>query len=58
MWQHLLAILIKDNDLQIWQTSDSFGNNWWHAYDPATGRSTSVDSEADMRVWIEQRYYG
>jgi hypothetical protein len=57
IWQHLLTILTKGNDLQVWQTSDRFGNTWWNAYDPATGRSTSLASEAEMRVWIEERYY-
>lgn len=57
IWQHLLTILTKGNELQVWQTSDRFGNTWWNAYDPATGRSASLASEAEMRIWIEKRYY-
>ncbi len=57
IWQHLSAFLTKGNELQVWQTVDHFGNTWWNAYDPATGRSTSVASEAEMRVWVEKRYY-
>lgn len=57
IWQHLLTTLTNDNALQVWQTTDRFGNTWWNAYDPATGRSTSLASEAEMRVWIEERYY-
>lgn len=55
--QQLLAILIRDmNELQIWQSSDD-GNTRWNAYDPVTGHRISVDSEAEMRAWIETRYY-
>ena len=57
IWQHSLTILTKGNELQVWQTSDRFGNTWWNAHDPATGRSTSLASEAEMRVWIEEHYY-
>ena len=53
----LLTILTGGNELQVWQTSDRFGNTWWNAYDPATDRSTSHASEAEIRVWIEKRYY-
>ena len=58
IWQHLLTILTKDiNELQVWQTSDHLGNTWWNAYEPTTGRSTSLASDAEMRVWIEEGYY-
>ena len=56
IFQRLLKLFVGANDLRIWQTNDSLGNNWWHAYDPVTGRHTSVDSEAEMRAWIEQHY--
>ncbi len=55
--QRLMQLFVGGNDLRIWQTYDQFGNNWWHAFDPLTGRYTSVESEAEMRAWIEQRYY-
>lgn len=55
--QRLLKFFIGGNELRIWQTYDRAGNNWWHAYDPVTGRHASVDSEAEMRVWIEQQYH-
>ena len=57
IFQRLLKFFVGANDLRIWQTNDRLGNNWWHAYDPVTGRHTSVDSEAQMRTWIEQHYY-
>ncbi len=57
IWQHLIAILTKQPELQVQQRSDRFGNTWWEAYDPVTGRSASFGSETDMLAWIEARYY-
>lgn len=57
VWSFLLSILTKGNELQVWQTSDRLGNTWWNAYDPANGRSTSHATDAEIRVWIEKRYY-
>ncbi len=55
--QGLMQVFVGSNDLRIWQTYDRFGNNWWNAYDPLTGRNTCVESEAEMRAWIEQHYH-
>ena len=55
--QRLIETFIGSNDLQIGQTYDRFGNKWWHVYDPVTGRHASVDSEEQLRAWIEERYY-
>lgn len=45
------------NEPQIWSKTDRYGNTSWHAYDPVSGYSVSRDSEAEMRQWLEQRYY-
>ncbi|MBW4522379.1 MAG: hypothetical protein KME16_22220 [Scytolyngbya sp. HA4215-MV1] len=29
---------------------------WWYAFDPRTGECVYADSEAELRVWIEQHY--
>lgn len=56
-WQQLIHYLTTTNELQVWQSCDRHGKTWWNAYDPTTGRSTKLGSEAEMRVWIERRYY-
>ncbi|MCL1471899.1 hypothetical protein [Argonema antarcticum] len=56
-WQSLVKGIVSGKDLRVWQKSDRSGNTEWHAYDPATGRSTCVASDAEMRMWIEQQYY-
>lgn len=55
--QLLTKAFLGSNELRVWQTYDRYGNNWWHAYDPLTGRCNCVESEAEMRVWIEKCYY-
>lgn len=57
IWQGLSTVITSKNDLKVWRKSHADGSNEWHAYDPATGRSTCVASDAEMRVWIEQQYY-
>ncbi len=57
LWQHLASALIKTEEPQIWQGYDRHGNLWWHGYDPITKRSICRDSEAQMRIWLEERYH-
>lgn len=57
LWQPLMESFVGSDELRVLQTYDRLGNNWWHAYNPATGRYTSVNSEAEPRTSIETRYY-
>ncbi|BAY31561.1 hypothetical protein NIES2107_34220 [Nostoc carneum NIES-2107] len=55
--KNVIATLTADpNELQVVQKSDRQGNTYWRAYDPATGKSFSSGSEADVSMWIEQLY--
>ena len=53
----LIHALTRGHELQVWQKKDRNGNTYWQAFDPKTRRSTSLNSEAEMQIWIEQRYY-
>ncbi|HBB31312.1 MAG TPA: hypothetical protein DDZ80_21935 [Cyanobacteria bacterium UBA8803] len=57
IWQQILKQLTKANEPQVWQSSDRMGKTYWHGYDPVTGSSVSRASEAEMRIWVEERYY-
>lgn len=57
LWKHIVTALAKEQEPQISQSSDRSGKTWWHGYDPVTGRSVCRDSEAEMRIWLEKRYY-
>ncbi|MFN6566265.1 hypothetical protein [Dendronalium sp. ChiSLP03b] len=57
IWQKFVKNLLADpNELQVFQKVDRHGNIYWNAYDPATGKSFSSGSEADVCLWIEQLY--
>ncbi|MCA1993165.1 MAG: hypothetical protein LDL41_14180, partial [Coleofasciculus sp. S288] len=55
--QRFVEFFSSGHELRIWTTTDHYGNTYWHAYDPVTGKSTHLSSEDEMRVWIERRYY-
>ncbi|HEY9728441.1 MAG TPA: hypothetical protein V6D50_18490 [Chroococcales cyanobacterium] len=55
-WQHLVKSIVQGQEPRIWQHTDRTGKIWWHGYDPHTERSICVDSEAEMRIWLEERY--
>lgn len=57
LWQRLVDMLAHAHAPQVWQRLDRFGNCYWQAYDPATGRSTASGSEAEIRAWLEERRY-
>ena len=54
--QFFLSVIAGEDDLRIWQISDRDGNTWWHGCDRATGRSTCVATEDEMRAWLDRRY--
>ncbi|MEG4444252.1 hypothetical protein QUB47_33275 [Microcoleus sp. AT9_B5] len=54
--QFFLYLIAGDDELRIWQTCDRYGNTWWHGCDRATGRSTCVATDDEMRAWIDRRY--
>ncbi|QSJ19287.1 hypothetical protein JYQ62_11535 [Nostoc sp. UHCC 0702] len=57
-WQKINKTFLADrNELQVWQKVDRHGNIYWNAYDPATGKSFSSGSQADIYMWIEQLYH-
>ncbi|MGB3295135.1 MAG: hypothetical protein WBB01_19300 [Phormidesmis sp.] len=51
----LLEFFTDAQQVRIW-TKDTKAGTVWHAYDPTTQRSISRVSEADLRVWLEERY--
>ncbi|MEH1831604.1 MAG: hypothetical protein V7L29_05860 [Nostoc sp.] len=57
IWESFVKKLLADpNELQVWQKIDRYGNIYWQAYDPATGKSFSSGTQTDMCMWIEQLY--
>lgn len=52
----LVQYLTRPNEVRIWQVSDRQGESYWKAYDPYTNTTNYLNSENDLRVWLEQRY--
>lgn len=57
IWQYLVTVLAQGQQPKIWQNCDRFGQIWWYGYDPVTGCSICRDSEDEIRIWLEERYY-
>lgn len=51
-----MKFLTQGNELRIWQRTRN-GRPTWFAYDPVTNRTRSFYAEADLRHWLDQRYY-
>ncbi|BCL38805.1 hypothetical protein [Nostoc sp. MS1] len=57
IWQKLVKIIISNpQEIQVKQKVDRYGNQYWYAYDPITGKSFASGSQADIAMWIEQVY--
>lgn len=57
LWRSLVTALVQRSEMHIWQTADRSGHTWWNVYDPTTGETVRLDSDAEVRAWIEQSYY-
>ncbi|MDX2231976.1 MAG: hypothetical protein NW220_20240 [Leptolyngbyaceae cyanobacterium bins.349] len=56
LWDDFVTLVRGNSDLRVWQSVDHQGDRWWCAYNPQTGESLYTDSEAEMRMWIENTY--
>ncbi len=57
IWRQIGKRLVQENEPRVWQKRDRFGQTYWYGYDPVTGSSVCRSSEAEMRIWLEERYY-
>ncbi len=51
------ALFVDNSELQVHQFMNG-SDLMWYAFDPRTGQSVYADSEAELRIWIEDNYYG
>jgi hypothetical protein len=54
IWAQLSA---DPNQPRVRSYRSHAGEMVWDAYDPRSGRSFTCTSEAEMRAWLESRYY-
>jgi hypothetical protein len=60
-WQkvgdYLLDLLVQTNDPKIRLKRDRDGIPYWDVCDPVNQTRAQFYSEAEVRAWLEQRYY-
>lgn len=49
--------IFNSDEPNIHQSRDRFGNVFWTVYDPITGCKLYFESEAEVRIWLDRRYY-
>ncbi|MBW4490705.1 MAG: hypothetical protein KME12_23270 [Trichocoleus desertorum ATA4-8-CV12] len=55
--QALSNQLITSEEPEIQQFSDRDGSQGWSVANPRTGQKTYLQSEDEVRVWLEERFY-
>lgn len=60
-WDTLTQFVVNrffgSSELQVAEIVDG-RDRWWVASDPQTGQMVYADSEAELRLWIEENYQG
>lgn len=56
VWQEVLARLRTSDEPRVWP-SRCDDPPTWNAYDPVTGQSINLVSEAELRTWLEELHY-
>jgi hypothetical protein len=58
LWDSALTYFASSAEPSIRFERTGYGRSQWTAYDPTTQQSVTIDSELEMRIWLENRYYG
>jgi hypothetical protein len=55
LWDAFDAALLRDLEGRIWHSTDAqTGQVRWHLYNPNTGKTHHLNSEAEVRQWLKQ----
>jgi hypothetical protein len=52
----IVRFLTANQELRVWQRTRN-GRQVWFAYDPITDQRRQFFAEADLRLWLDTRYY-
>lgn len=52
--QSIVRFLTTQDELKIWQSKDWFGHSWWNVYIPKTEQRVRLNSEEEVRIWLEE----
>jgi hypothetical protein len=53
----LLESITVVNELKIYSLKSKSGNAYWVIRDPILGHKLFFESEQEVRVWLDKRYY-
>lgn len=56
VWHSLMRAIMVRSEPYVKPIVTRSGQIWWYLYDPMSGQSTYCASEAEARVWLEQRF--
>lgn len=56
IFAEVVRFLSDSSEPRIQFKRDRLGNHFWRVYDPSTNQSATFSSEAEVRIWLEQRY--
>lgn len=56
-WASLLKLMTGSAEPMIEKRCDRQGQTYYTIYDPVTQQRSEFQSEAEVRTWLEQRYY-
>jgi hypothetical protein len=51
---YLMHQILRGHEPGIWKKRNSAGGIYYRCYDPRSGHSATCDSEAKVRIWLEQ----
>lgn len=50
----IIRYLTTQDEPRIWQSKNWFGHSWWNVYLPKTEQRVRLNSEAEVRIWLEE----
>jgi hypothetical protein len=50
----IIEYLTIQDEPKVWQSKDWFGHSWWNVYLPKTEQRVRLNSEAEVRIWLEE----
>ncbi|MEB3212258.1 MAG: hypothetical protein VKL39_12930 [Leptolyngbyaceae bacterium] len=53
----LTRLFMGAQEPHIWAHTDKRGNQSWYVRDPKTQYVTRLNSEDEVRIWLDDRYY-
>jgi hypothetical protein len=58
LWTAIDVALLRNLEPRVWQSIDrETGKTRWHLYNPETGKTQHLNSDAEVRHWLEQIFH-